>query len=186
MFRYKYKKVIVKNKDISYDFYWKVYDSKYNYWFYCSKDNYNKPNPYFMIPQMVKYIKKFSIKLPKIYARNKNYEEIKLDDISIDLLKDTHMKIIVKLEYFQTIFSLVDEKETENECTRLIDNNKEIKDKQFIRVCERKNLSVLTGKEFYGYDMWKEVHEVKYIKVSNLKSYINRIYNRYCNMLSYI
>ena len=62
----------------------------------------------------------------------------------------------------------------------------EIKESEFIEICERKGLTRLCGKEFYGYNLCQPIQEVRYIKTSNLKSYIERIYNRRCRMLSYV
>jgi hypothetical protein len=184
MDRYKYIKIIVKNKNLPYDFYWNVFDSKYDCWFKCSGEAYKKPNPYFMHPYMFKWIKKNNTKLPYIAYRdsrliNHNTQKIKLEDICIKLLKVPNMEICISLNYFHVIFTLVEKKHDSGEWDILIDNNSD-DEKEYIKVSEIKGQERLDKEK-----KWHGLGESRYIKVSNLKSYADRIYNRYCKMLSY-
>lgn len=182
--RYTFYKKISKNGDK----YFRVYDSKHDYFFDTSPHHLKNPSPYFINYEMKLHFKKYNYGLYNfiynIHFPNEG-KTIEFEKIHIDLLKFNEYGLCIGFGPFSCEFTLVDlpiATNISNEHPKLCVNSPNTfikKTELFIQIKEQKCLTQDFNGRFGSC-------EYRFIPVHKFESYTKKIYNRYAELYNSI
>ena len=177
--------IVHKKTDKDGSNYFRVHDTKYDYYFDTSVHSVNKPTPYFLTHDIKLSFRKCltCITLFQFYIESPNCGTIyrNILDISTDIMKMNEFGFRISLRHFYCNYTLISRKEAIR-CHKInselcVNDPSKIEDSILIKIKELKGLT----KDFDGHF---GSCELRFIPINKFKSHIQKMYNRYADLLS--